>query len=89
MSAAKIVTLSALASTGLPPRGLSLEQSAAYLGVSVNLFERLVADGQMPAAKRLGGRKLWDRIALDRAFAAIPDENGKTADADQWDRAAL
>lgn len=89
MASPKIFAANALASTGLAPRGLSHEQAAAYIGVSVTLFTTMVDDGRMPAAKRLNGRKVWDRLALDRAFAAIPDERGETDGADVWDRAAL
>lgn len=60
----------------LPPRGLSRVQAAEYLGISCSLFDRLIRDGLMPKAKKLGGRVVWDRLALDRAFSQIDAESG-------------
>ena len=58
----------------LPPRGLHRAEAAAYIGVSPSFFDQLVADGRMPQPKRLGSRTIWDRVALDQAFAELPDE---------------
>ena len=58
----------------LPPRGLAREQAAEYVGVSPTKFDDLVADGRMPGPKRVDGRVIWDRVKLDIAFAALPDE---------------
>lgn len=58
----------------LPPRGLSREQAAAYVGISPSLFDKLVADGRMPPAKRLNSRNVWDIRKLDVAFDAIGDD---------------
>ncbi len=60
----------------LAPRGLSRSEAAAYIGVGVTKFDRMIDDGQMPRPKVLGGRRVWDRMALDIAFAALPDEEG-------------
>lgn len=65
----------------LPPRGLSRCEAAAYIGISPTLFDHLVQDGRMPQPKRIGARTVWDRRALDLAFAAIP--NG--SDDNPWD----
>lgn len=65
----------------LPPRGLCRVEAAAYIGISPTFFDELVADGRMPKPKKLGSRSVWDRIALDQAFAALPDE----AEANPWD----
>ena len=43
----------------LPPRGLSREQAAAYVGISPSLFDTLVQDGRMPAPKRINSRTVW------------------------------
>lgn len=73
----------------LPPRGLARDEAAAYLGVSTGLFDRMVSDGRMPTPKRIDGRSVWDRHALDRAFDALP---GSGASADEgpnpWDAPA-
>lgn len=66
----------------LPPRGLSRVEAAAYIGVSAGTFDELVASGHMPGPKRLRARKIWDRHALDAAFAALPDNE----EANPWDK---
>ncbi len=58
----------------LPPRGLSRVEAAAYVGVSASLFDAMVKDGRMPLPKRINARTVWDRLRLDVAFAALPDE---------------
>ncbi|WP_316190546.1 hypothetical protein [Bradyrhizobium sp. SZCCHNS2096] len=57
----------------LPPRGLSREQAAAYIGVSPSTFDKLVTEGAMPSPKRLRGRLVWDRKRLDACFDALDD----------------
>ena len=68
----------------LPPRGLSKTEAAAYLGVSVYSFDGLVARGQMPQPKTVGGRWIWDRLALDRAFESLPDKGGRVDVEERW-----
>lgn len=73
----------------LPPRGLSREVAAQYIGVSVGKFDEMVGDGRMPQPKRIDTRKLWDRDALDRAFWALPEDGeGVGGGANPWDNAA-
>jgi predicted DNA-binding transcriptional regulator AlpA len=69
----------------LPPRGLSREEAAAYVGISPSLFDTLVKDSRMPAPKRINARTVWDRLQLDAAFAALP---GDGAPANPWDEMA-
>ena len=71
----------------LPPRGLSRIESAAYIGVSPTKFDTLVKDGRMPGPKRIDRRTVWDRLQLDNAFTALPDDAGDGDDL--WDRVAL
>jgi hypothetical protein len=71
----------------LAPIGLSREEAAAYIGVSAGLFDAMVRDGRMPAAKRIEARRVWDRRAVERAFAAI-DDGGCAAEQNPWDDAA-
>jgi excisionase family DNA binding protein len=52
---------------GVTPRCFSREQAAAYLGISEDLFERLVQGGVLPSPLRFGSRRVWDRAALDGA----------------------
>src|SRR5581483_2672696 len=68
----------------LPPRGLSREQAAAYVGVGTSLFDEMVRDGRMPAPKEINSRRVWDRLQLDAAFAAPPDTEGHADDV--WSR---
>jgi len=80
--------------SSLPPRGLSREQAAEYIGVSPSKFDQLVTRGGMPKPKHIDGRRVWDLLALDTAFAALPDEKGalpslRSANGDDnpWDQA--
>lgn len=67
----------------LPPRGLDRVRAAQYVGVSVTKFDELVADGRMPAPKRIDSRKVWDKIALDSAFDALPEHDDQRPN--EWD----
>ena len=73
--------------TSLPPRGLSRSEAAAYVGVGTTLFDAMVRDGKMPGPKRIHARVVWDRHRLDKAFEALPDEDGQADDV--WDQLAL
>ena len=63
-----------------PPRGLSRDEAARYVGVGPTLFDEMVADGRMPRPKRVNSRAIWDRVALDIAFTALPDKNNGLQD---------
>lgn len=67
----------------LPPRGLSREQAAAYVGISPSLFDILVADGRLPRPKRINSRVIWDRLKLDVAFEELAETDAVIAD-DEW-----
>jgi predicted DNA-binding transcriptional regulator AlpA len=67
----------------LPPRGLSREQAAAYVGVSPSLFDAIVKDRRMPGPKRINARAVWDRLELDAAFAALPGNDASMMN--PWD----
>lgn len=56
-----------------PPRGLSRDEAARYVGVGSTLFDEMVADGRMPRPKQVNSRAVWDRVALDIAFTSLPD----------------
>jgi predicted DNA-binding transcriptional regulator AlpA len=68
----------------LAPRGLCRVEAAAYIGVSASLFDRMIEGGMMPKPKHIWGRRVWDRLQLDQAFAAIPS-GGKRETVSQWD----
>ena len=50
------------------PRGLSRILAASYVGVSLSLWDKMVAETDMPQPKRIHGRTIWDKLAVDRAF---------------------
>jgi predicted DNA-binding transcriptional regulator AlpA len=58
------------------PRGLSRDESAAYVGVGVTLFDRAVKDRTMPEPFRLYGRVLWDVRDLDDAVDRLKGKAG-------------
>ncbi len=58
-----------------PPRGLSRDRSAAYIGVGPTKFDEMVEDGRMPKPKHIDGRVVWDRHQLDASFDALDDDN--------------
>ncbi len=53
---------------GAWPRGLNREQAAAYAGVSPNTFMTEVNKGLWPKPEARGHRRIWDRLAIDRAW---------------------
>lgn len=57
-----------------PPLGLCREDAARYIGVSPTKFDQLVADRRMPRPKRIDGRVVWDRRALEASFTDLPDD---------------
>ena len=57
-----------------PPRGLSRDEAARYIGVGVTKFDEMVRDRRMPRPKRIDGRVVWDRLAVDAAFSDLPSE---------------
>jgi hypothetical protein len=79
---ARSTTLSAV--RPIPRRGLSRVEAAIYVGVSPGKFDELVADGRMPAPRRIDRRKVWDVRDLDVAFDALPSENPQSQGS-SWD----
>lgn len=61
-----------------PPRGLSHDEAARYVGLGVTKFDEMIAEGLMPKPKRLGKRVIWDRVSLDIAFSALPTDGEDT-----------
>jgi predicted DNA-binding transcriptional regulator AlpA len=64
----------------LARRGLSRIEAAMYIGIGVTKFDEMVASGSMPKPKRIDGRRVWDIIALDMAFDALPEESATRDD---------
>ena len=55
-----------------PPRGMSRDEAARYVGVGVTKFDEMVADGRMPRPKRVDNRVIWDRLRVEAAFTDLP-----------------
>ncbi len=62
------------------PRGLSADEAARYVGLGRTTFEALVAGRKMPKPKRVGGRNVYDRWALDAYFADLDDSASNRLD---------
>jgi predicted DNA-binding transcriptional regulator AlpA len=60
-----------------PPRFMGRAEAARYMCVSITTFDELVADGTFPKAKKLKTKAVWDRVDLDLAATAVP-EDGRT-----------
>ena len=60
-----------------PPRGLDRAQAARWVGVGTTKFDELVAAGNMPKPKRIGGRVVWDRYQVDLAFNDLPSDTNR------------
>ena len=57
----------------LAPRLICRDAAAAYVGVSPNTFDKMIADGLMPSPRRLTERRLaWDMRQLDAAIDRLP-----------------
>ena len=62
----------------LAPRLIGRESAAAYVCCSPTLFDQLVSEGIMPAAKQLTtNRRAWDVRELDLAVDNLPKKDGK------------
>jgi excisionase family DNA binding protein len=79
----------------IPRRGLSHDEAAMYVGVSVGKFDDMISDGRMPAPRRIDGRNMKRRsllfpspgsppktASLPRAMR--PDHNHSTARGSIW-----
>jgi hypothetical protein len=58
------------------PIGLSAEEAAAFIGISLGTFENAVQQGLMPPARQLFGRNLWDADEIASAFRRLPKRQG-------------
>jgi hypothetical protein len=61
-------------SLAYPPRGMSRDEAARYIGVGTTKFDEMVADRRMPRPKRVDGRVIWDRLKIEAAFTDLPEE---------------
>lgn len=68
-----------------PPRTLRKAKAAAYVGVPVPAFERMVSSGEMPDPFPMAGAEAWDIRDLDRA---VDDLKAGAMRATDWRRHA-
>lgn len=68
----------------IPRRGVSRSEAAIYVGISPTKFDELVADGRMPKPRKIDARRIWDILALDDAFDALPGAEEHT-ERNPWD----
>jgi predicted DNA-binding transcriptional regulator AlpA len=70
----------------LAPRLIGRDDAAAYVGVSPNTFDKMIAEGLMPSPRRLTERRLaWDMRQLDTAIDRLPSNGDAEADTDATD----
>jgi predicted DNA-binding transcriptional regulator AlpA len=70
----------------LAPRLIGRDDAAAYVGVSPNTFDKMIAEGLMPSPRRLTERRLaWDMRQLDTAIDRLPIDGEAEADTDATD----
>ena len=68
------------------PFGMSRIVAAEFTGYSASHFDKMVADGRMPAPRRDGSRLVWLQDELQAALRALPTagDDGRN----EWDTAA-
>lgn len=49
-----------------------MDEAAAFIGVGLSLFLRMVGDGRMPGPRRADGRRIWDADEVAIAFRRLP-----------------
>lgn len=54
-----------------PRRGLDRHEAATFIGVSIAVFDQMVADGRLPQPTEFEGEAVWDLVKLDNAFDAL------------------
>ena len=67
----------------LTPRLICRDDAAAYLSISPNTFDKMIAEGLMPGPRRLTERRLaWDMRQLDTAVDRLPQDGVADGNAD-------
>lgn len=54
--------------------GMSRDEAAEYIGVGVDLFDRMVEDARMPKPKCAGKRRIWSKKSIEKAFDLLPED---------------
>jgi hypothetical protein len=63
--------------------GLPETEAAVSIGISPTKFRELVAAGEMPTPRVVGGKLVYDVDELRQAFKAMPHQGGET-EVDTW-----
>lgn len=66
-------------------RGVDRREAADIVGVSPTFFDRLVREGTMPRPIALHGRKIWNRIQIEKAFDALTGITESKPTTNSWD----
>jgi excisionase family DNA binding protein len=64
--------------------GMSRDEAAEYVGISPSMFDVMVEDGRMPAAKMINARRVWSRKKIEQAFDALPEQGQDKQPASPW-----
>lgn len=75
-----------IAPAGVARFALSRGEAAFMAGVSVGTFDKMVAEGALPAPRTWGSRKLWLRPEIEQALFELPAEHSTAVD-NPWDTA--
>ena len=57
--------------TRIKPNAMRKADAADYCGISVSQFGKMIKLGTMPTARNAGGAKIWLRLELEDALAAL------------------
>jgi predicted DNA-binding transcriptional regulator AlpA len=68
------------------PFGMSRAVASELTGFSASHFDKMVADGRMPAPRRDGSRLVWLQDELQAALRALPTAGDDGLN--EWDTAA-
>ena len=55
----------------IKPNAMKKADAASYCGISVSQFGKMIKLGTMPNARNAGGAKIWLRLELEDALAAL------------------
>ena len=55
----------------IKPNAMKKADAAGYCGISVSQFGKMIKLGTMPTARNAGGAKIWLRLELEDALAAL------------------
>ena len=57
--------------TKIKPNAMRKSDAADFCGISISQFGKMIKLGTMPNARKAGGAKIWLRLELEDALAAL------------------